>query len=389
MPPVHSPGTARPNVTFPVDEVALAQNPVWSQPLMENLGRRFKRKILFLPEAESLVINAAADEAIRCFVQSGDQLDSEIQARILREAVDRTHPLVDSVHIAFADHRPLRLAPDDIWLVIAQGFSHHVTENAETLRSRLVRHQGQAELRADIAELTLQSFEAAIDSFSAQIRDRTDPVLHETLLCDFTTTTRQTRVASEVAIMDTFSGYFQYVVGCVCGIPSITIEGSPDDWRRIRARVEVLATYGLEWWISRVRPILDEFVHTAEGQPSPDFWKAIYKPRRAYATEAVGGWIADLFPYLADKPHRRKNHILDQPREDWVLASRTGVAPSSFPNGLSSVPIQLEVRGRRHALDLVAGFLSVKQDLPELTISPVVGWCVAEPPPATPIRLRV
>jgi hypothetical protein len=49
--------------------------------------------------------------------------------------------------------------------------------------------------------------------------------------------------------MNSFSVYFTYAINCVCGIPKITIEGTPEDWRRIRSRVEVIETYGLEWWL--------------------------------------------------------------------------------------------------------------------------------------------
>jgi hypothetical protein len=240
------------------------------------------------------------------------------------------HPLIDAIHTAFAQHRPLILSPDDIWLVIAQGFSHHVTENAEKLRPRLVRHQGRRDLIADVSDLSAVSFEQAIGSFSAQIRDETDPVLHETLICDFSTTTPASRVASEVALMDTFSSYFTYTVNCICGIPKITIQGSPEDWRRIRSRVEVLGTYELEWWVSRLRPILDEFVLAARGKPTPDFWRAIYKPEEAYATTLTTGWITDLFPYLGDSPRRNRNQVLALAREDWALPVQKGRAPKKF-----------------------------------------------------------
>jgi hypothetical protein len=53
---------------------------------------------------------------------------------------------------AFAEHRPLVLTPDCVWLTIEQGFAHHVAENAETLRPRLVRHEGKQELVAAIDE---------------------------------------------------------------------------------------------------------------------------------------------------------------------------------------------------------------------------------------------
>jgi hypothetical protein len=76
---------------------------------------------------------------------------------------------------------------------------------------------------------------------------------------------------------------------CVCGIPEVTIEGTSDDWRRIRARIEVLETFGLDWWVSRLRPILDEFVHAADGKPDREFWQAIYKPKKFYFAESATG----------------------------------------------------------------------------------------------------
>src|SRR5262245_22062239 len=59
------------------------------------------------------------------------------------EQTGAPHPLFEAVHTAFASHFPLILSPDDIWLCIAQGFAHHVNQNAELLRERFVRHQGK------------------------------------------------------------------------------------------------------------------------------------------------------------------------------------------------------------------------------------------------------
>jgi hypothetical protein len=382
-------------ITFAVDNVTPADKPIWSETLAASLSRRFRRKILILSDPDLVVTNPEADSLLTYYRQLRakpvkDSFESSLLSQSDHDLVvvagSRRHPLIDAVHTAFAQHRPLTLYPDDIWLVIAQGFSHHVTENAETLRSRLVRHQGRRDLISQISDLTAASFEHAIGDFSAQIRDETDPVLHETLICDFSTTTPASRVASEVALMDAFSSYFTYTAGCVCGIPKITIQGSPEDWQRIRARIEVLGTYELEWWVSRLRPILDEFVLAAHGKPTPDFWRAIYKPEQAYATTLTTGWITDLFPYLGDSPDRRRNRALSIAREDWALPVREGVSPKSFPSGLSSVPVKVKVENQSFDLDLVAGFFAVKQELPDLSLSTVIGWSVAEPLPTTPVR---
>jgi hypothetical protein len=186
---------------------------------------------------------------------------------------------------------------------------------------------------------------------------------------------------------------------CVCGIPRITVTGAPSDWERIRARIEVLDTFGLEWWTSRLRPILDEFIRTANGHPTAAFWQAIYKPAQTYADSLVTGWITDLFPYLGDTPERERNHVLAQPRVGWMLPaedgadtrfaflnSSLGVTTKSFPSGLSRVPVKLKFPdGTTYPADLVGGFFAVEQDPSDLALSPLISWCVTVPPPATPV----
>jgi hypothetical protein len=165
----------------------------------------------------------------------------------------------------------------------------------------------------------------------------------------------------------------------------------------MRERIEVLETYDLQWWIARLRPILDEFIQTTQGHPNREFWQAMYKPTKAYFTEVVTGWIADLFPYLGDPPNRQRSHVFEWHRESWVPAevespetadshltsgklARIGVSFSDFfdahstlpsrkitlpktygagtggfPSGLSSVPFELTFPDHStRNLDLVA-----------------------------------
>jgi len=370
------------SIRFDVDEVVPATEPIWSEPLARRLHCRLCREVHVLPDSGRLVFDAALDPL----------------------SVGMTsHPLIEAIQMAFSSHYPLTLSPDSIWLVIAQGFSHHIAENYETLRRRMVRHPGRRTLTETITSLDLANFEHAIAGFSGQIREASDPVLHATLLCDFSTTTAAIRTASEVVLMDTYSDYFDYDLMCICGIPRITVTGSVEDWRRMRERVEVLATYSLDWWVERLRPILDEFIQTAQGHPDPTFWKAIYKPKEAYGPSRVTGWIADLFPYLDNAPNRRRNHVFNFPRVRWAIPvnkeppldpspfdpeADNGVSTSSFPSGLSSVPIQVSFpNGSKRELDLVAGFLAVEQDPGDLSLTPVISWAVTDRVPERPVLL--
>jgi hypothetical protein len=332
------------------------------------------------------------------------------------------HPLVSAVHLAFSQHRPLVLTPDVIWLTIAQGFAHHVRNNAESLRHRLVRHEGKREVSVTSDELSRpEHWAAAIEGWVAALSHYSDPELAALLLCDFSTTTRTARIASQVVLMDALQHYFKYELISVCGIPSITLTGTPADWQSIRDRVERLGDYGLGWWTDRLLVICDGLIQTAVGQPPRLFWQHIYKPRKIYGGEVVTGWLADLFPYmrhsLCDTAVVR-NPILDKRRpdvfspdydehikisrdlmdllfrddddspstadpseDDGVLVVGDGLKPEDFPSGMSEVPFTLRfgygsTSGKR-SLRLVAGLLGARRD-DSGALQPEIGWAICE-----------
>src|SRR5215469_15934665 len=356
-------------ITFSVDKVEGCKKGLPLTTLLENFQIRAGASVLILPEQTSPAI------APEGFLTKQHMLD---QHQFL-------NPLIEAVHLAFSDHRPLVLSPDCIWLTIVQGFGHHVNKYAEDLRGRIVRHEGKKDLCVQTDSLEPAAWPQLVSQFSAQIRDNSDPVLYETLLCDFSTTTPNIRTANEVALMDAYQRYFKYIMICVCGIPSITLEGTPSDWQRIRDRIELLATFGLEWWTSRLAPILDEFVATANGAPDLSFWQAIYKPERAYATEMATGWIADLFPYLGTASDPTRNPMLDMKRTDWLPPEpadqrfRSGVSLQSIPCGLSRAPLTLSFPNKPSVeLDLVGGFVGVSQSEQDLSLAPIISWAVVE-----------
>ncbi|HEY6389560.1 MAG TPA: DUF4419 domain-containing protein [Candidatus Acidoferrum sp.] len=336
-------------ISFSVDKVERSERGLPLTTLLENFEIRGGTSVLILPEQTS---PSVAPEG---FFTKQHGLDQH----------EFLNPLIEAVHLAFSGHRPLALSPDCIWLTIVQGFAHHVNKYAEDLRGRIVRHEGKKVLCVRTDSLEPAAWPQLVSQFSAQIRDNSDPVLCETLLCDFSTTTPNIRTANEVALMDAYQRYFQYIAMCICGIPTITLEGTPSDWQRIRDRIELLATFGLEWWTSRLAPILDEFIATANGAPDLSFWQAIYKPQRAYATEMATGWIADLFPYLGNASNRTRNPMLDMQRTDWLppeLADqrfKPGVSLKSIPCGLSRAPLTLSFPDKPSVeLNLVGGSLA-------------------------------
>lgn len=290
------------------------------------------------------------------------------------------HSLVQAVYLAFSQHRPLVLTPDAIWITLAQGFAQHLNIHAEALRSRIVVHKEKLTMEAFTWELASpQDWAQVIQQWSTGIEPHIPAELYELMVCNFSTTTPTIRTASQVVMLDAFQQYFDYEVSCICGIPTITVKGTVQDWVTIRARVDVMAAYHLEWWTDRLKPICDGIIDTVEGHPSEAFWKHIYNPKEHYGGALITGWLADLFPYIKAPitgTPTVKNAILEIPREQ--MTSTNGLSPESVPTGLSRAPFTLWCRTGKKEMEVIAGFIGVKQAAETGQLEPEIGWAVLE-----------
>ncbi|GAB2680542.1 DUF4419 domain-containing protein [Nocardia goodfellowii] len=338
-------------VTFLVDAVTSAAQPLATRPLAE-----------FYPDA--LLIGGDPETPM-----------------LTPDGVD---PLLSAVGRAFAEHRPLVLSPDAVWLTIAQGLARHIRLHAEQLREQLVEHQGQATLTVTVGD----SMPTDRDSWSHVVELFDKALSAETRYsglfeCDFSTSTAVERVAGRVVALDAYAEYFAMWMVCVCGIPSITLTGTVEDWREIRDRVDALADFGLETWCRALAPVIEEFVRAADGGADIAFWQRIYKPADAYGESVITGWITRLYPYLQggttyDIPNSMLELPLDEPREVTVDGRRydgPGISSTMVPATLSRAVINVNdrVAGHNRAVALRAGLVGVAQD-EDGSLRPLPGW---------------
>lgn len=302
-------------------------------------------------------------------------------------------PLVQMAHDAFYEHRPIALSPDAIWFTIAQGFATHVNLHAESLRQRFVRHEGKIKLLVTRPDFLLgqpNPWPEAFAAFSDQIAEHVGK-LRELVVADFSTTGPLERAATEVVVMDTFQAYFEYAMMCGCGIPRITLRGTPDDWRSIRLRAQHLSEYGLEHWIAALLPVLDRIVATAEGADDPAFWQSFFHYESGSQGSALTGWIQVLYPYLIDWKTKRAttpNPYLASWQDNIGKPPRFGdAAPgpalSQIPSGLASAPVRVnDARsGETHDMRFIAGMFGVVEEVTGV-LAPEFGWAVTYDDPA-------
>jgi hypothetical protein len=294
--------------------------------------------------------------------------------------LDRLHyqPLLAAVYNAFSHHQPLVLTPDAVWLTIAQGVAHHMTIHSEEFRSRFVAHTGRLELAFFCEGWADGSPEnpwpEAFASWTDSIRNHVGSQVYDTLVCDFSTTGPVERAASHVVMMDIFERYFHYVMYGICGIPTITLEGSPADWERLAAKAAALRVFELDWWLAHLSPICEQFVRASRGDVDLPHWQAICKLRYEYGGDIINGWVAKLFPYLrafADGPCNRRNPIFE---------TGEGFTTRAAPSGLSRVPFtwcDLKTSTKRR-MEAIGGLVGVGQDPETFALRPMVGWAVRE-----------
>lgn len=288
---------------------------------------------------------------------------------------------------AYANHCSLVLSPDIIWMLLCQGFAAHVGANAEELRDMVVSHEDKKELTVISKKDLLNEdadWQTVINGFADEMNQYVKDDLVGTMTADYSTTGVTERIASQMTLMSALKDYFTYkTIYMGCGIPSITLEGTPKDWRKVLDKAMKLKKYNLGWWTKELKPILQEFVTASEGHPDLAFWKnIIMKARPGELRSAKGcgvvdindpnatpfnGWFLKFFPYCNDKGDRtpEKVDVASHMMMDVTKADMKYVIVDSITETEAEFPMVL-----------LSGFVGVEVDKATHTMKPKIGWVV-------------
>ena len=281
---------------------------------------------------------------------------------------------------AYAEHKSVTLSPDMMWLLISQGFARYVNAHSEELRSQLVYHEGKQDLMVMTKDDLLSGkadWGKLLNDFSKQIELHTKGEVAKTIAADFSTTTPVERIASQITLMESMKSYFNYLaVRIGCGIPSVTLQGTPDDWRAVLSKTQKLGQYGLSEWTQTLEPILNEFIKTAEGNPNQRFWQEMVKKQRVDE-------FASARPCSADKPTELDGWILKFfPTEDGYTLDRvpyTKSMPAEFVRVEFKYRVIDPITGATLSetpMELMSGFVGALDDEKNNMLTPQIGWLV-------------
>lgn len=346
-------------VTFPVSDTKLIEN-----------------KVEFYTPQESIKENLGVTVEACGFEH--DSLLGVVQDRW--NGPQRMSGFLRAIHHSFDCHAPLILSPDDVWVTIIQGFSHHVNANAEALRKHFVQHEGQKYIEIQRDGFTKGSpdndWMGGFDEFSDKIAEHVGGV-RDLLVSDFSTTTAISRAASQVVLMDAMQAYFSYGCRTCCGIPNITLEGTQDDWEYMVDRARALAQFGCEDWVNVLITVLGRFVDAFKGLADQKVWQSLYHEGGGSGGPFVTGWVNALFPYIKGPKGdctriNRYSLSLEEGRGFYA-----GPCTSDMPSGMASVPFKWLYHSEVYMMKFLGGFLGAYVS-PTGSVRPAFGWAVAE-----------
>ena len=294
---------------------------------------------------------------------------------------------------AYDKHYSLILSPDVIWLLISQGIATQINENAEQLRDRLVDFEGQKTLTVSYVGEDLMNredyWEWIIPAFSDSIDKNMKAQFSDLMVCNFSTTGLVERISSQITMMESVKKFFKYeVMGFGCGIPDITLLGTPDDWKNIRSRLSRLDDLDLGWWRKKLEPVIDEFVKASEGNVNRKFWLDMvnqYTPERrtpafcgsnGIIPAEYNGWFTVFFPFITLEFSGQAPRIERTPE---IVTHNTKVCPEIKKVDVKYTWIDPETSNEEvHYLELWAGFIGMEMDWENYTLKPAVSWLMRE-----------
>ena len=306
-------------------------------------------------------------------------------------------PILKGFYSAHTSHYPIRIKPDDIWLLIIQAFSYHINTNFDKLRNLFVNFDGKKTLRVInegicLQNLTNQNIENFVEQINDQIKDYLGEELIENLTPNFTTTSYDSSIICKMSIMGAFSKYFDYELFIdECGNPYIILEGTSEDYKKIIEKAKKLKIYEFEWYINRIIPDIEKMIEAKEVNIDVEFFKNFIQKKEIIEmapapcgdylvqnkVDYITGWILHFFAYKLGDVSEDKDKFeykLIKFNSDLLKVEEFEI----IANQMLNVPFTIidKVTSKEYYMEFNVGFIGCEQN--EMNeIFPVQGWLVS------------
>ena len=299
-------------------------------------------------------------------------------------------PVLNGFFTAHCNHYPIKIKPDDIWLLIIQGFANHIDLNSYSLKKLFVNYEGKKELivkypLSDIKEINKEILEDFSKQIIEQITNYIGEELINILTPNFTTTTYNSKIICQISIMGAFKHYFDYGMQILgCGVPYVVLDGTSEDYKKIIDKAIYLKKYEFDWYIDRIIPYLKKMVEAKEGKMDKEYFKNMIQRKELieelrgaygklgeYQVHALFGWFLQFFSHIKSKD---KKNTYEFEGESIKIKDFELLAEQ-----ILKVPFILydEVNKKKYNMKFEAGFVGCDQN-ENKEVFPVQGWWANE-----------
>ncbi|XEV06107.1 hypothetical protein FSHL1_011394 [Fusarium sambucinum] len=310
---------------------------------------------------------------------------------------------------AWAQHQHLVLRPEEVWFEVLVQMNLYMSVHSEKVRSLFVEHEvGKKKI---VVEGNL--WDDMVVGFSDKIDKRVKTKwLKDWIMPGFSTSTPKDDVTAAVLMVGLMKQFFDFEGWLVCGIPSVTLLGTEEDWVKLEAKLDYLKEFGPdpELFAEMLRPIMKRFVSSwdeAHAEETKLFWEQIVRVKKQWSCGEganewdVSGWITG-FDFFDRNGRRRgydawKDYDEDEEEKEIVKEEpHMGIFPNDWTvimDGQQYLPLSLSdvstsyakapvtMRGYPHpGVDMeayiLAGNVGVEriEEGGKVTAQPVSGW---------------
>lgn len=195
----------------------------------------------------------------------------------------------------YSQHLPVAIAPHDIWVLLLSEVSKEVAQHSDSYRRFFTKSNEKESISVPSESIT----EMPIGVLSKALSEK---ILFDSgiIFQNFSNETPIVTQTIQAIFCDMASPFYSYSMFC-CGIPSIQLLGTTEDWEKVLKGMTVLVdmfeTSILKSYLQKIRPILQQFISASQEQVDVDFWKDIFTQKNigSGGDLTIDGWITKLF----------------------------------------------------------------------------------------------
>lgn len=300
---------------------------------------------------------------------------------------DTHNNLINTFLTSYNAHIPLRIRPDDIQLAIQSAIATCINNNAEKIRHLFVEHEGKMKLSVENNVFDIDYFCRTFKNMMQQ--NIKNPEFIDKFTTKYSTTTQLISTVSNIMLMNTLKEYFSFEMILSCGIPSVIMEGTQEDWNLLKTFYDYFKNFlvdtELKVWFPHFDIIMNMFIEmrmlkdTGEVDATSDIkelWKRVisYVPQGSGGDTILGGWVRLLVPYSSHnqligfekeikclnikncEPEQSGNYYKYQDiLADYYFASGWNSMQTSF---ITTPANLIDYDGKEYSVEFYCGFFS-------------------------------